>query len=512
MKTAFVLTLLVLAAIGASSPGGVALAQTAESPEMVSRFTRGRFVLDRAVEAAGGAAAIRGVRTLRFIAEGDVSNDLQGFNPNRVGRPEVDGSYRIETAFELPNGRFFQRITQQTRGNYGLNVSTIHRDGTLYLLRHYSRDYTATPNAPSPLGPGGAGAFNLRLAPAALLQRALQNFRSVALVADGEIGGRPTHIIEFSFDESTRLRLHVTQGDHRVRRVDALAPESIAADDVTTNLYEGDQMIDGVWFPERVSVNRRGVPVLTLALQDVSLAAPPESLFALPADFALVTDDQLATTNVAGRIHEVSGLGGGLFRIQFVIMEDFIVAFEAGGSLQTAQTAINEIRRIEPNKPIRYAVISHYHNDHAGGVGAYVDLGATIVSSPENEAVLRQYAAARPQFAGLEGRRAEIDMRFQPVGDEGFDIVDAAGRRVQVLSLSGGPHVEHLLTLYDPETRALLTADLYAPLVGFSETSAGFARWLRRRVVPVDTILTAHSTSFPVARVFEAERAARRRR
>ena len=512
MRKVLISALLVLAALGAPPGGGIALAQTAEPPDMVSRFTRGRFVLDRAVEAAGGANAIRSIRTLRFAAEGDVTNDLQGFNPSRIGRPEVDGSYRIETAFELPNGRFFQRVTQRTRGNYGLDASTIYRDGTLYLLRHFGRDYTATPNAPSPLGPGGAGLFNLRLAPAALLQRALQNFRSVALVGDGEIGGRPTHIIEFSFDESTRLRLHVTQGDHRVRRVDALAPESIAADDVTYGLYEGDQVIDGVWFPERVSINRRDVPVLSLMLRDISLGALPETLFALPVDFALVADDQLTITNVAGRIHEVSGLGGGLFRIQFVIMEDFIVAYESGGSVQTAQTAINEIRRVEPNKPIRYAVISHYHNDHAGGVGAYVDLGATIVSSPENEAALRQYAAARPQFAGLEGRRAHIEMRFQPVGDEGFDIADAAGRRVRVLSLTGGPHVEHLLTLYDPETRALLTADLYSPVVGFSETSAGFARWLRRRVVPVDSVLASHSAPVPVARVFEAERAARRRR
>lgn len=497
-----------LAMLGAND---VAYAQAAAQPDMVARFIRGREVLNAAVEAAGGANAIRSLSALGFTADGEVSNDLQGFSPTSIGRPEVEGSYRIETAFDFRKQHYFQRLTQMSRGNYGLDASTIYRDGTLYLLRHYGRDYTATPNTPSPLGPGGAGVFNLRLAPAALLQRALQNFRTVSYVGDGEVSGQAANIIEFSFDEGMRLRLYITQNEHRVRRVDALAPEPIIADDVSYNLFEGDQIVGGLWFPARVTVNRRGIRVLNLALRDISLEAPAESLFAPPSDFALVTDDRLTTTHVGGRVYEVSGLDRGLFRIQFIVMRDFIVAFEASGSMQGAQSAINEIRRIEPNKPIRYAVISHYHNDHAGGVGAYVDLGATIISSPENEQALRMYAAARPQFAGLAGRRADINMQFQPVGAKGFDIVDGAGERVRVFSISGGPHVEHLLALYDPETRALLTADLYSPLVRFSETSSGFVRWLRSGIVPVDTVLAAHSAPMPVARVFEAERAARRR-
>jgi glyoxylase-like metal-dependent hydrolase (beta-lactamase superfamily II) len=152
---------------------------------------------------------------------------------------------------------------------------------------------------------------------------------------------------------------------------------------------------------------------------------------------------------------------------------------------------IAEIKRVAGEKPIRYVVISHFHSDHAGGVGAYTDIGATVVSAAENESVLRTYAQARSLSQGLAGARAAVPLTFLPVGADGRDIVDAAGHRLRVIDFKT-PHVERLLALYDPETRTVINGDLFSRLVLWNKTFDVFARWLRRNDPPVETILGTH--------------------
>ncbi len=137
-------------------------------------------------------------------------------------------------------------------------------------------------------------------------------------------------------------------------------------------------------------------------------------------------------------------------------MDDFVVAFEAPLGIPQTRQVIAEIRRVASDKPIRYVVISHFHADHAGGVGAYVEAGATILSSPENRAVLQTYAASnRPQFQGQEGPRANVAMQFQAVPQRGYDIIDGIGGRLRVIDFAGASHVDHMLALHDPESGCL---------------------------------------------------------
>ena len=44
-----------------------------------------------------------------------------------------------------------------------------------------------------------------------------------------------------------------------------------------------------------------------------------------------------------------------------------------------SQAVIAQIKARFPNKPIRYVNVTHFHNDHGGGVRAYAAEGATVV-------------------------------------------------------------------------------------------------------------------------------------
>lgn len=480
------LALLATLFVGLASPGHASDAKGVVVPErgeMVDRFYRGRAVINAAAAAAGGAQALRDIKAVSYVAAGDVSNDIQGYSAARIGDPARDGGMRIVSRLDLAAPQFFQLIQQHYDSGFDSAFATIWNGGVQYAPRWVSRDFTRTEGAPSPFGPGGAFMVASRWLPPIILQRALQNFRTAAWVGESVGAGDAADIVEFSFDEATRFRIHVARSDHKIRRVEAIAPDPISGDDVSVAELSGDQIVEGVAFPTGIRALRRGAPTQTYKLTDVAInPAFNETDFAPPTGFTQITSDapQVRATQVSGRVYEVSGLAGGTYRVPFVVMDDFVVAYEAPLGIAPSRQVIAEINRVAGDKPIRYVVISHFHADHAGGVGAFVEAGATVLSSAENEQVLQSYAASnRPQFQGLEGPRSDIAMSFESAPEAGFDIVDRAGGRLRVVDFPRSSHVEHMLALYDPESGVFMGADHYIDAVLWNPTFEWTASWIR---------------------------------
>ena len=68
-----------------------------------------------------------------------------------------------------------------------------------------------------------------------------------------------------------------------------------------------------------------------------------------------------------------------------VAFKDYIAVIEAGQSVANGQNILNEVKKIYPNKPIRYIVNSHPHEDHSLGLAPFVAEGATIVTYKNNK-------------------------------------------------------------------------------------------------------------------------------
>lgn len=480
-------------------------------PDMVDRFYRGRAVINAAVAAIGGVQAIRAVTRISYVVQGDLSNDIQGYSAARIGNPARDGSLRVTNRFDIAGARFYQQLEQSYDSGYDSAFATIWRAGTQYSPRWAPRDYTETANAPSPFLPGGAFMVASRWTPAIILQRALQNARSASWVGESTVSDGPADMVEFSFDEATRFRIHVARATGLIRRVEALAPDPISADDVSVAELTGEQAIGGLIFPTQIRALRRGAPTQMLTMRDVAINSDfTDADFSPPEGFERVSNDgQVRATQISGRVYEVSGLAGGTYQAPFVVMDDFVVAYEAPLGVPQSRQVIAEIRRVAGDKPIRYVVISHFHADHAGGVGAFVEAGATVLSSAENRAVLQTYASYnRPQFQGQEGPRGDVAMRFEAVPPDGREIVDRAGGRLRIVDFPSNSHVEHMLALYEPEAGVFMGADHYIEAVIWNPTFERTARWVRDNP-GVATLLGTHVR--PTSRAAYLEEAHARR-
>ncbi len=160
-------------------------------------------------------------------------------------------------------------------------------------------------------------------------------------------------------------------------------------------------------------------------------------------------------------------LAEGVFRINgaynalAIEFADHIVLFEPGPQNEArAQAIIAETKKVIPNKPIRYGVISHHHFDHTSGLPAVVAEGITIVTPAVNRQFLMNALSAprtlAPDSLSKSGKKPVI---------EGFEgdkrLFQDAARTLEIHVIKGLPHADGLVVGYLPKERLLVYADMF---------------------------------------------------
>ena len=90
----------------------------------------------------------------------------------------------------------------------------------------------------------------------------------------------------------------------------------------------------------------------------------------------------------------------------FVVYDEGILVLETPQTPAVSQAVIATIRQQHPGIPIRWAVPTHYHFDHSGGLYGYIREGVAIVTTAGNEEFVRQVAAA-PRTIGSNAGGAD---------------------------------------------------------------------------------------------------------
>jgi len=80
-------------------------------------------------------------------------------------------------------------------------------------------------------------------------------------------------------------------------------------------------------------------------------------------------------------------------RSAVVEFADHLAVIEASTASANGERIVEVAKRHWPTKPIRYFLFSHFHPHYLGGVRAFIAEGATIVTTPGNEKVVRAAAS-----------------------------------------------------------------------------------------------------------------------
>jgi glyoxylase-like metal-dependent hydrolase (beta-lactamase superfamily II) len=173
-------------------------------------------------------------------------------------------------------------------------------------------------------------------------------------------------------------------------------------------------------------------------------------------------------------------IGGNGTYAMFVEMEDYVVAV---GGTQIVGASIEEMRKEIANKPIRYGVLTHHHNDHTPGAAAYAAEGATIVTFEENETLVRTAAG-------------DEDVNLEFVEDR-MTISDG-NRTVELYNIGPTPHADNILIAYLPAEGIVFEADHFPQPRNGSIPPAvpatlAFAKALKELDLNYQAIIGAHS-------------------
>src|SRR5262245_29428964 len=263
---------------------------------------------------------------------------------------------------------------------------------------------------------------------------------------------------------------------------------------------------NGLKFPSQIVQKRGGWP--TFSAYILGAHANPPNI------------QQLLTTPSAGQRGGGGAPGGGpqaqgptsekladgVYRINgaynalAIEFADHILLFEPGPQNEMrAQAVIAEAKKVIPNKPIRYGVISHHHFDHTSGLPAVVAEGITIVTPAVNKAFLMNSLSAprtlAPDSLSKSGKKPVIE------GFEGdMRVFQDATRTFEVHVIKGLPHADGLVIGYLPKEKILVYADMFnlptanqpvpnPPVVG----TMVFADNLDRLNLSVDRVMSVHS-------------------
>ena len=147
----------------------------------------------------------------------------------------------------------------------------------------------------------------------------------------------------------------------------------------------------------------------------------------------------------------------------FFVTDDGVVAIDACSSPENARAALAALRR-EVSAPLTHVILTHAHEDHAGGLSAYATDGVEVIAGAAYEEVvggLARQPGARMFWPGgwdeppPNPSRVVRERQRIEVGGRSFDLIPAAG----------GETVDALLIM-DVRTSTLVVGDVLMPYFG----------------------------------------------
>jgi glyoxylase-like metal-dependent hydrolase (beta-lactamase superfamily II) len=118
------------------------------------------------------------------------------------------------------------------------------------------------------------------------------------------------------------------------------------------------------------------------------------------------------------------------------------------------------VKRLFPNKPIRYGVPTHHHVDHTGGIAAVAAEGITILTPEVNKAFFEKALGTprtlAPDALSKSGRKVKVE-GFK--GDK--HVIQDATRTLEIHVIKGLPHADGMVVAWLPREKILAYADMF---------------------------------------------------
>jgi len=330
-------------------------------------------------------------------------------------------------------------------------------------------------------------AHQIVISPHGLLRAA---FANNATVTKKTIEGRPMTVISFT-DRGKHKVVAYANEQNAIEKVESWYGNPVAGDMKVMTYYGPYREFAGVKFPTKIIQYQDGLPTLDLTV--TAIRANPTVDIEVPGN---VRNDPVPVKSekVADGIWYITGVSAYSVLVE---MKDHLIVVEGPHGEQRSIAVINEVKKLVPNKPIKYLINTHHHFDHSSGIRTYAAEGATIVTHEVNRPYFER--AALNSWTLQPDRLAKSKKKpvFQAMGDN--MVLTDGTRSVELYQILNNNHHDGIVMAYLRKEKILIEADAFTPGPAGAEPpkvpnpfTVALEANVRRLNIDVDRILPIH--------------------
>jgi glyoxylase-like metal-dependent hydrolase (beta-lactamase superfamily II) len=485
----------ILAALACTLIADTTSAATANADTTLQSYSQARAVLGRALDAAGGEAAVRSLRNVTL----DYAGHRNMINQSRKAAPPWDREPATGALIVDREGkRFFHEnyTSYPGIGRFGGAWALKGDRGAHWepLRNHHGSEIMMNYSGADSIG---AWAMASRWVPPFLLLEAWDSGTNVRSLGSTARRGQALHAIVWTQPDKRTLTMLFDAASGAFHGYETVRDEGVFGDVIDRIEYSNYRAVGGVSFPARRTdwFNDEIAREVDFTYRvDTTLS---DAAFELPAGFTQPAPAAAAAPRllkVADGVYLDTEIGG----IMIVEFRDFLVVVECPGDFEMSNSTLVELRKTFPNKPVKYVVPSHTHGDHGGGARAYFANGTTLLTTPGHADFYRQLAKVTrtisPDSYDPKKREPSIET-FR-----GKRTISDGTQTMVLHDIGPNAHSEELTIVHLPRQRVVWQADVYfSPGTGGGVNPAmpigiDFAKKLKSLGIrSFDALLEAHN-------------------
>ncbi len=465
------------------------MAHTAATNSVAVDSASGFQKLAKMANAMGGLSKILSLQGVEFIANGSRFEPEQSNKPGGHFMAVGDYNYKFTTVLGKQQSRteFVNDVTFPFIQQFAFTEIINGEHGAVF---GFDTVFTG------PQGPmlstrlGARVKQNLVSSPLALIHRANRYAAQVRFLGTEDYNGRVHQVVSIPGWDQV-IKVYIDVKTKLPSKAETLEDDTVYGDTNWEVTFNDWHEFNGVKMPTTLQHQINGRTINNESRSSINLQASIDpSLFAIPVE--LITDfnaDQFAwgirasqwfnrliqfaipfdldqrtaavsqIVEVAPKIFQARAITHHSFIIE---MKDYLIVTEAPLYEERSQVVINEIKQRWPNKPIKYLLLTHFHNDHIGGIRAYAEIGATIIVGSQTkdhyEAIFKAQHTVFPDAYQVN----PVDVTIKTV-EAGHDMVISDGtRNVRIFDVANR-HAIGTLVPFVEDANVLFVSDLYSP-------------------------------------------------
>lgn len=477
-----------------------------------------RQLAQDAVAAMGGADKLAQIQTLVMKGEGTRTKVGQ---VRKAGEPDAVGKLtNVIEIVDLANDRAafdydlqIDDFTQHRReviskaAGAGKPIGIESVGGVMFATAVPGLFSWGTQNSPD---------FLIRRNPIGVAIAATDSASASLIAQDKEFDGKTYKHATGTSKTGEDLDLYFDPQTKLLAGFEVLETETMLGD-VTSQYILGDyKAVDGIMLPHHVKIRKGGQDYSEIQFSSITLNDPAaEDMLKVPEQLA--ADAEQAAEAADSFPMKLVKAGNGVFQAQgfrhhsmVVEFPTFIAVVEAPYLEIQTKALVRQVQAQFPDKPIRYAAVTHPHFDHTGGVRAIAAAGATVLVEKSHEAALKELLDTPHTHPADDLDRKRRAAPPQATGSmemyESKKVITEGAQTLELYAVAGSPHVDPIILAYVPSSRVLFQSDLFFPGLGAGGGPAvtHLLDSIRKLNLRVDTMVGGHGLIGPFSELVKA--------